>query len=108
VNRFLCGYTRTTCYAPISVYDADPDLGTLDIVMVDPSGRARRRHARQALVKSKLLSGDHVQFTKPQGNFVVRHGRAPTICFAGEETASVAFRRNAAIAAGHRPCVRGR
>ena len=34
--------------------------------------------------------GDDVQFTRPQGNFVVRDD-APYHVFAGEETASVAF-----------------
>jgi NADPH-dependent ferric siderophore reductase len=72
-----------------SVYDADPDLGTLDIVMLDHHGEhdvvtpARRWSSASGV-------GDHVQFTKPQGNFVVRHG-APYHLFAGEETASVAF-----------------
>jgi len=72
-----------------SVYDADPDLGTLDIVMLDHHGEhdvvtpARRWSSASGV-------GDHVQFTKPQGNFVVCHD-APYHLFAGEETASVAF-----------------
>lgn len=72
-----------------SIYDVDPDLGALDIVMVDHDGDPKgttpaRRWARAAVV------GDHARFTRPQGKFVVRHD-APYHVFAGEETASVAF-----------------
>jgi NADPH-dependent ferric siderophore reductase len=72
-----------------SIYDADPDLGTLDIVMLDhgadpESLTPARRWSSTAAV------GDDVQFTRPQGNLVVRHD-APYHVFAGEETASVAF-----------------
>ena len=72
-----------------SIYDADPDLGTLDIAMLDHGGEPdvttpARRWSGSAAV------GDSVQFTRPQGNLVVRHD-APYHVFAGEETASVAF-----------------
>lgn len=72
-----------------SIFDADPDAGTLDMVMCqhdhDPTARtpARRWAATVGL-------GDHVEITRPQGNFVIRHD-APYQLFAGEETASVAF-----------------
>ena len=72
-----------------SIYDADPDVGTLDIAMLNHGGdpdvaTPARRWARTAAV------GDKVQLTRPQGNLVVRHD-APYHVFAGEETASVAF-----------------
>jgi NADPH-dependent ferric siderophore reductase len=72
-----------------SIYDADPELGTLDIVMLDHGGEPdvttpARRWSGSAAV------GDNIQFTRPQGNLVVRHD-APYHVFAGEETASVAF-----------------
>jgi NADPH-dependent ferric siderophore reductase len=72
-----------------SIYEADPELGTLDIVMLDHGGEQdfstpARRWSGIAAV------GDDVQFTRPQGNLVVRHD-APYHVFAGEETASVAF-----------------
>jgi NADPH-dependent ferric siderophore reductase len=72
-----------------SIYEADPELGTLDIVMLDHGGEQdfstpARRWSGTAAV------GDDVQFTRPQGNLVVRHD-APYHVFAGEETASVAF-----------------
>ena len=81
-----------------SVYDADPDLGTLDIVMLDHRGEhdavtpARRWSSASGV-------GDHVQFTKPQGNFVVRHD-APyhAVCRRRDSVGRV--RRDAAIAAG--------
>ncbi len=72
-----------------SVYDADADAGTLDIVMFDHS------YDRDAMTPARCWAtavsvGDHVQFTRPQGNFVARSD-APYHVFAGEETASVAF-----------------
>jgi NADPH-dependent ferric siderophore reductase len=72
-----------------SIYDADPDLGALDIVMFDHGGDPEslppaRRWSSTAAV------GDDVQFTRPQGNLVVRPN-APYHVFAGDETASVAF-----------------
>jgi NADPH-dependent ferric siderophore reductase len=72
-----------------SIYDADRDAGTLDIVMLDHGGEPQvvtpaRRWAEDAAI------GDSVQFTRPQGNLVIRHD-APYHVFAGEETASVAF-----------------
>lgn len=72
-----------------SIYDADPDAGTLDIVMChhgydrDAVTPARRWAAAASL-------GDHVDFTRPQGNFVVRQDASYHV-FAGDETASVAF-----------------
>jgi NADPH-dependent ferric siderophore reductase len=72
-----------------SIYDADPDLGTLDIVMLDHGGDpetvtpARRWSTAVAV-------GDDVQFTRPQGNLVVRDDARHHV-FAGDETASVAF-----------------
>jgi NADPH-dependent ferric siderophore reductase len=72
-----------------SIYDADPDLGTLDIVMLNHAGDAKTvTPARQWAATAAI--GDHVQFTRPQGNFVPRDD-APYHLFAGEETASVAF-----------------
>jgi NADPH-dependent ferric siderophore reductase len=72
-----------------SIYDADPDLGTLDIVMFDhPGDPDTDTPARRW--KSSAAAGDDVQITKPQGNLVARHD-APYHLFAGEETASVAF-----------------
>jgi NADPH-dependent ferric siderophore reductase len=72
-----------------SIYEADPDLGTLDIVMLDHGGEPdvttpARRWSGSAAV------GDNVQFTRPQGNLVICHD-APYHVFAGEETASIAF-----------------
>lgn len=72
-----------------SIYDADPDLGTLDIVMLDHGGDPESLTPARRW-SSTIAVGDDVQFTRPQGNFVVRHD-APYHVFAGEETASVAF-----------------
>jgi NADPH-dependent ferric siderophore reductase len=72
-----------------SVYDADPELGTLDIVMFDHHGeRDGATPAKRWLAATRV--GDRIQFTRPQGNLVVRH-QAPYHVFAGDETASVAF-----------------
>jgi NADPH-dependent ferric siderophore reductase len=69
-----------------SVHQADPDAGTLDIVMFDhgSAGTPAKRWAATVSV------GDDVNFTRPQGNFVVRQD-APHHLFVGDETASVAF-----------------
>lgn len=72
-----------------SIYGADPDAGTLDIVMLDHSHDPKvvtpaRRWAAAAGI------GDPVQITRPQGNFVIRPDAAYHV-FAGDETASVAF-----------------
>lgn len=72
-----------------SIYDADPDAGTLDIVMLDhnydpETVTPARRWATAVSI------GDHVDITRPQGNFVIRPDAAYQL-FAGEETASVAF-----------------
>lgn len=72
-----------------SVYDADPEFGSLDIVMLDHDG------APNAITPARRWSstasiGDPVHITRPQGNLVIRPD-APYHVFAGEETASVAF-----------------
>ncbi len=72
-----------------SIYDADPDLGTLDIVMLDHGGEPdvttpARRWSGSAAV------GDIIQFSRPQGNLVIRREAAYHV-FVGDETASVAF-----------------
>ncbi|MGV0625415.1 siderophore-interacting protein [Mycolicibacter minnesotensis] len=72
-----------------SIYDADPESGTLDIAMFDHSyDRAVVTPARRWA--NTVAVGDQVQITRPQGSFVLRHD-APYHLFAGEETASVAF-----------------
>lgn len=72
-----------------SIHDADPDAGTLDIVMLDhdadPNTTSPARHWM-----SSVSIGDQVRMTRPQGHFVIRDN-APYHVFAGEETASVAF-----------------
>jgi NADPH-dependent ferric siderophore reductase len=70
-----------------SIYDADPDLGTLDIVMYD-HGAESSTPARRWLNAAAV--GNDVQFSRPQGGFVVRDA-APYHLFVGEDTASVAF-----------------
>jgi NADPH-dependent ferric siderophore reductase len=72
-----------------SIYDADPELGTLDIVLFDHGAGPESPTPARRWVSTSAVGGD-VQFTRPQGNLVVRHG-APYHVFAGEETASVAF-----------------
>jgi NADPH-dependent ferric siderophore reductase len=72
-----------------SIYDVDPDLGALDIVMVDHDGEPKGATPAQRWVTATSV-GDHARITRPQGNFVIRHD-APYHVFAGEETASVAF-----------------
>lgn len=72
-----------------SIYDADPVLGTLDIVMLDHGGDPGRKTPAR-LWSAGAAIGHRVQMTHPQGNFVLREG-APYHLFAGEETASVAF-----------------
>jgi NADPH-dependent ferric siderophore reductase len=72
-----------------SIYDVDPGIGALDIVMVDHDGDPKdATPARRWATVTSV--GDHAHFTRPQGNFVIRHD-APYHLFAGEETASVAF-----------------
>ncbi|MCV7421718.1 siderophore-interacting protein [Mycobacterium yunnanensis] len=69
-----------------SIYQADPDEGTLDIVMFDhahPSTPAKRWAAGVSV-------GDEVTFGRPEGKFVVRPDASHHV-FAGDETASVAF-----------------
>ncbi|WP_197516070.1 siderophore-interacting protein [Mycobacterium sp. 1465703.0] len=72
-----------------SIYDADPDLGALDIVMFDHDGDPNDATPARLWATSTSI-GDQAQITRPQGNFVIRHD-APYHVFAGEETASVAF-----------------
>lgn len=72
-----------------SIYDADPYLGTLDIVMFDHDGDPKGATSARRWATATSI-GDHADFTRPQGDFVVRHD-APYHVFAGEETASVAF-----------------
>lgn len=72
-----------------SVYDADADAGTLDIAMFD-HGYDRDVVTPARRWATAVSVGDHVQFTRTQGNFVVCDD-APYHVFAGEETASVAF-----------------
>ncbi|OMB95593.1 NADPH-dependent ferric siderophore reductase [Mycobacterium colombiense] len=72
-----------------SIYDADPDLGTLDIVMFAHDGDPKGATSAGRWVTAASI-GDHVHITRPQGNLVIRHD-APYHVFAGEETASVAF-----------------
>ena len=69
-----------------SIHHADPDAGTLDVVMFDHSHTATPAKRWAATISV----GDEVNFTRPQGNLVVRQD-APYHLFAGEETASVAF-----------------
>jgi len=72
-----------------SIYDADPDVGTLDIVMLDHAGDPKVvTPARHWAAASTI--GDSVNITRPQGNLVIEHD-ATYHLFAGEETASVAF-----------------
>lgn len=72
-----------------SIYDADPALGALDIVMVDhDGGRQGATPAKRWALSTSV--GDGVHFTRPQGKFAIRRD-APYHLFAGEETASVAF-----------------
>ncbi|GII59387.1 hypothetical protein Pth03_77760 [Planotetraspora thailandica] len=68
-----------------SIWAADPDAGTLDLVVFDHGG-----DSPGSVWARSAAAGQEVTFSKPQGDFVVRHG-APYHLFAGEETASVAF-----------------
>jgi NADPH-dependent ferric siderophore reductase len=72
-----------------SIYNADPDLGTLDIVMVDHDGDPKAATPARRWATATSI-GDHAHITRPQGKLVIRHD-APYHVFAGEETASVAF-----------------
>lgn len=72
-----------------SIYDADPDIGTLDIAMLDHCGDPNVVTPAQNWA-AITRTGDRVQMSRPQGAFVIRQG-APYHLFAGEETASVAF-----------------
>ncbi len=72
-----------------SIYNTDPDLGALDIVMFDHDGNGEAATPASRWAKG-ISIGDQAHFTRPQGNFAIRHD-APYHVFAGEETASVAF-----------------
>lgn len=72
-----------------SIYNADPDLGTLDIVMFDHDGDPKEATSARRWATATSI-GDDAQMIRPQGNLVIRHD-APYHVFAGEETASVAF-----------------
>ncbi len=72
-----------------SIYDVDPDLGALDIVMVDHDGDPKGATPARRWAMATAV-GDHAHLTRPQGKLVIRHD-APYHVFAGEETASVAF-----------------
>ena len=72
-----------------SIYDADPELGTLDIAMLDHDGApGQQTPARHWSSRTNI--GDRLQMTRPQGTFVLRES-APYHLFVGEETAAVAF-----------------
>ena len=73
-----------------SIYDADPDLGTLDVVMLDHDGDPDTVTTRQTLGDRGFHGGPrsiHPTRGQPRRYATMR----PTILFAGEETASVAF-----------------
>ena len=72
-----------------SIYNADPDLGTLDIVMLDHYGDPKAATPARRWAAATSI-GNHAHITRPQGKLVIRHD-APYHVFAGEETASVAF-----------------
>ncbi len=72
-----------------SIYDADPEIGTLDIVMLDHTGDPGVVTPARLWMQTTEI-GDAVQITCPQGNLVIRPDAAYHL-FAGEETASVAF-----------------
>ncbi|GAA4563805.1 siderophore-interacting protein [Planotetraspora kaengkrachanensis] len=67
-----------------SIWAADADAGTLDLIVFDHVGDSPgNAWARSA------VPGQEVTFSRPQGDFVVRPGGYHL--FAGDETASVAF-----------------
>jgi NADPH-dependent ferric siderophore reductase len=72
-----------------SIYAADPEVGTLDIVLLDHAGDPKTVTPARYWARAVAV-GDHVSFTRPQGNFVIR-ADATYHVFVGEETASVAF-----------------
>jgi NADPH-dependent ferric siderophore reductase len=72
-----------------SIYDADRELGTLDIVMLDHGADPESLTPARRWSRTVDL-GDEIQFTRPQGNLVIRPDASYHV-FAGEETASVAF-----------------
>jgi NADPH-dependent ferric siderophore reductase len=68
-----------------SIWDCDPENGTLDLIMLDHGG-----DSPGAVWTRRATIGQEVRFSKPQGDFVVRRDASYHL-FAGEETASVAF-----------------
>lgn len=72
-----------------SIYDANSDAGTLDIVMMDHDAEPKVVTPARHWAASAAI-GDPVSFTRPEGKLVIRND-APYHLFAGEETASVAF-----------------
>lgn len=72
-----------------SIYDADPDAGTLDIAMLHHDGDPTTVSPAKDWASAAAIGGQ-AHLTRPQGNFVIRHD-GPYHVFAGEETASVAF-----------------
>ncbi|MET0700790.1 MAG: siderophore-interacting protein [Mycobacterium sp.] len=72
-----------------SIYAADPDVGTLDLVMLEHDGDPKVVTPARNWAATVAI-GDQVSFTRPQGNFVIRPDAAYHL-FAGEETASVAY-----------------
>jgi NADPH-dependent ferric siderophore reductase len=68
-----------------SIWDRDPDAGTLDLVMLDHGG-----DAPGATWARGARPGRQAMLSRPQGGFVARPD-APYHLFAGDETASVAF-----------------
>jgi len=72
-----------------SIFDANPDAGTLDIVIFDHDGDPNAVPPAKHWA-SGIPTVDEARMTRPQGNFVLGHD-APYHVFAGEETASIAF-----------------
>jgi NADPH-dependent ferric siderophore reductase len=66
-----------------SVWDHDPQAGTIDLCVFDCGDGPGARWSRQ------VKAGDEVSFSGPEGNFVTR--LAAYHVFIGEETAQVAF-----------------
>ncbi|MGX1810512.1 siderophore-interacting protein [Nocardia sp. NPDC055321] len=72
-----------------SIYDADPELGTLDIVRFEHTAEPGNLTPSRRWVRD-LHVGSAVRFTRPEGKLTPRP-HAEYHLFAGEETASVAF-----------------
>lgn len=72
-----------------SIYQANPEIGTLDIVMLDHDGKPKADTPARHWARTVEI-GSRASLTRPQGNLVPRP-EATYHLFAGEETASVAF-----------------